>query len=77
MNNNFVITQAKYFAERLKTEAGADAGAQVERAFRLALGRAPAAAEKTNSIAYVKLNPARLVEFCQAMFNLNEFAYRP
>lgn len=77
MNNNFVITQAKYFAERLKKEAGADVGAQVERAFRLALGRAPTAAEKTSSIAYVKAKPVRLVEFCQAMFNLNEFAYRP
>ena len=77
MNNNFVIAQANYFAERLKKEAGADPGAQVDRAFQLALNRAPSAAERARSIAYIKANPARLAEFCQAMFDLNEFAYRP
>jgi hypothetical protein len=77
MNNNFVIAQANYFAERLKKEAGADQGAQVDRAFQLALNRAPSAAERARSIAYIKANPARLAVFCQAMFDLNEFAYRP
>jgi hypothetical protein len=77
MNNNFVITQAKFFAERLRKDAGADVGAQVDKAFAWALGRAPAPVEKASSIEYIKGNPARLAEFCQAMFNLNEFAYRP
>ena len=77
MNNNFVITQAKYFAERLRKEAGADAGEQVNRAFLVALGRTPSASERAASIEYIKANPARLAEFCQAMFDLNEFAYRP
>jgi mono/diheme cytochrome c family protein len=77
MNNNFIITQANFFAERVRKEAGAAPAAQVELAFQLALGRAPTPSEKTSSVAYVSANPKRLAEFCQAMFNLNEFAYRP
>jgi hypothetical protein len=77
MNNNFVLTQARYFAQRLQKEAGSDAGAQAERGFRLALGRAPTPAERTSSAAYIRGGPNRLAEFCQALFNLNEFVYRP
>jgi hypothetical protein len=77
MNNNFVLTQAKHFAERLKKEAGSDPGAQAERGFLLALGRAPSAAERTSSAQYIRGGPDRLAQFCQALFNLNEFVYRP
>ena len=41
MNNNFVFVQAKQFAERLEQEAPGNVRKQIERAFRLALGRAP------------------------------------
>ncbi|HYP12682.1 MAG TPA: PSD1 and planctomycete cytochrome C domain-containing protein [Bryobacteraceae bacterium] len=77
MNNNFALFQSKQFAERLRQEAGDDPGAQIERAFRLALGRPPSEREKANSIAYVRGGSDRLDEFCHAMFNLNEFVYRP
>lgn len=76
MNNNFIITQARLFAARLQKEAGPAVGAQVDRAFLLALGRPPSEFEKTNSVAFVNGGPERLAEFCQAMFNLNEFVYR-
>jgi hypothetical protein len=83
MNNNFVIAQARMFAERLRKEAGSDRGAQVERAFLLAVGRAPSASEKASALAFLNGGgissshpPDRLAEFGQAMFNLNEFAYR-
>ncbi len=76
MNNNFVITQARFFADRLRKEAGGNAGAQVDRAFLIALGRLPSQTEKTSSLAFLNGAPDRLAEFCQAMFNLNEFAYR-
>jgi hypothetical protein len=76
MNNNFVITEARFFAERLKREAGEDIKAQVERAYRLALGRAPSEFERTRSMEFVRTTPNGLVEFCQALFNLNEFVYR-
>jgi len=75
MNNNFVITEAKFFAERLRREAGDDARAQVERAFRLALGRSPDEFERTRVMTFIRNSPKGLVEFCQAMFNLNEFVY--
>ena len=77
MNNTFVLMQAKMFAERLRREAGADAGAQVGRAFRLALGRArrrrSSGERQSRSFAAAR---AALADFCQALFNLNEFVYR-
>lgn len=76
MNNNFVITEAKFFAERLRKDAGEDAKAQVERAFRLALGRVPTQFELAKAVEFARSNPNGLAEFCQAMFNLNEFVYR-
>jgi len=76
MNNNFVITEAKFFAERLRREAGDDARAQVDRAFRLALGRSPDEFERAKAVAFIRGNPDGLAEFCQAIFNLNEFVYR-
>ena len=76
MNNNFVITEAKYFAERLRREAGDNARAQVEQAYRLALGRAPTAFERAKTVEFIQSGPNSLTEFCQALFNLNEFVYR-
>jgi mono/diheme cytochrome c family protein len=79
MNNNFVLTEANYFAERLRREAGDDALAQVERAYRLALGRAPTAFERAKTVEFIRSDPNGpdgLVEFCHALFNLNEFVYR-
>src|SRR5262247_2530602 len=76
MNNNFVINEAQYFSERLRHEAGDDARAQVERAYRLALGRAPTAFERAKTVEFIRGSPNGLTEFCQAVFNLNEFAYR-
>jgi mono/diheme cytochrome c family protein len=76
MNNNFVITEAKYFAERLRREVGDDARGQVERAYRLALGRMPTAFERAKTVEFIQSSPNGLAEFCQALFNLNEFVYR-
>ncbi len=76
MNDNFVITQANLFAARLRKDAGSDKAAQINRAFLLALGRTPTASEKASSLAFLNGAADRLPEFCQAMFNLNEFAYR-
>jgi hypothetical protein len=75
MNNNFVLTEASYFAERLRREAG-DARAQVERAYRLALGRAPTAFERAKAVEFIRSGQNGLAEFCHALLNLNEFAYR-
>src|SRR5262249_25181243 len=40
-NGDFVAQQSDHFADRLTREAGGDPTAQVERAYRLALGRLP------------------------------------
>jgi hypothetical protein len=74
MNNGMVLTQSKIFAERVKKDAGVDVAKQVDRAFQLALARQPDAFERKESIAFVK--KAGLVDFCHALFNLNEFVYR-
>jgi mono/diheme cytochrome c family protein len=85
MNNKFVLFHADKFAERLVREAGPDPVAQVRHGFALAVGRAPDADELARSVAFVKGGSALsaskgaqgLAEFCQVLFNLNEFVYRP
>ena len=76
MNNAAIFRQAKFFAQRLLTEAGADVEAQVERAFELALARPPKPEESSKAVEFVRSSPTGLVDFCQTMFNLNEFVYR-
>jgi hypothetical protein len=76
MNNNFMLVEARKFAERLQKEVGGDAAKQVERAYQLALGRVPTAFERAKSVGFVQSAPNGLTEFCQALFNLNEFVYR-
>jgi hypothetical protein len=77
MNNAMVRLHAEKFAGRLRKEAGASAAAQVRRAFALALGRAPAPIELTRAVTLIGQGTGGLVDFCQALFNLNEFVYLP
>ena len=72
LNADEVMAAAKATADRITTECGTDAG-RVERAYRLALGRAPNAAERERATAFLKTSP--LSELCRALFNLNEFVY--
>ncbi len=66
---------AASFARRLEDETGGDPRKLVDRAFRLALGRTPSAAEQARSIAFLREQPTR--EFALALFNLNAFLYVP
>jgi hypothetical protein len=77
MNNSFVRQQAQRFADRLVKEAGSDTKAQVERAFALAYSREPQQTERATALDFLKSNPEALVDFCQALFNSNEFVYAP
>ncbi|MBY0375248.1 MAG: DUF1553 domain-containing protein, partial [Bryobacteraceae bacterium] len=78
MNSSFIEIQSKRFAERLLKEAGNDPARQVTLAFSLALGRTPSAREAANSLAFLRSGDANaLPDFCQTIFNLNEFAYVP
>ena len=75
MNNSFVLMEVKMFADRLRKEAGTDPSEQVDLAFQLALSRKPTAKEQQQSTAFLRSGENALQDFCQAMINLNEFAF--
>jgi hypothetical protein len=77
MNNAFVLMEAGFFAERVKREAGEDPAAQAKRAFEIALGRPPTKLESDKAVAFISGDAHGLLDFCQAVFNLNEFVYFP
>jgi len=68
MNNSFVLDQSRYFAERLQQEAD-----PIGRAFALAFGRAPTAAE--TAAAKTLIQQHGLKAFARAILNANEFVY--
>lgn len=72
-NNDFMLRQARYFAERIKSEAGAEPVAQVTRAFQLALGRKPTQQESRLAAQFVKQQD--LFALCRSLLNSNEFVY--
>ena len=76
MNNAEILLQVKFFAQRLEREAGPSAEAQVNHAFQLALARQPTPAEIEKAVRFIRRSPTGLVDFCQTIFNLNEFVYR-
>ena len=74
MNNAFVLLQSEKFAERVRREAGSEVARQVDRAFRVALGRPPESIERKKAIQFVRQDG--LAAFCHVLLNLNEFVYR-
>ncbi|MBM3764215.1 MAG: DUF1553 domain-containing protein [Acidobacteria bacterium] len=77
MNNDFVLMQAKHFAQRLEREAGSDTDKQIRLAYDIALSREPSATEFASARQFINSYPQGLVDFAHAMFNINEFAYIP
>ncbi len=73
LNGTLANDLAQAFAKRLERECGNDHEKIIDRAFRLALGRAPTAKEQDRSLTFLHEQP--LSEFALAMFNLNEFIY--
>jgi hypothetical protein len=73
MNSSFVLRQAKYFASRVKSEAGAGVAAEVNRAYLLALSRTPSKLESSRAIAMC--STSGLETLCWSLFNLSEFVY--
>ena len=72
LNDKFVLKQAEYLAERVAA-TGADAGAQVAQALRMALGREARAEEVAELAAYAAKHgmPAA----CRVILNMNEFSF--
>ena len=73
MNNDFVLGQAKLFADRLKAAAPGNLDRQIEFAYRIALTRNPTNEEKV--IAKALAVEQSLVDLAHVMLNLNEFLY--
>ncbi len=73
LNNGFMISQARHFAERLQQERPNDLAGQIERAYWLAFGRAPLASERTKFMAFAQ--SYGLPNLCRVILNLNEFTF--
>ena len=71
-NNRLTVAMAKHFAARVAKEATAPP-AQIDLAFRLALGRPPSANEAEAMSGYVREHG--LTNLCRLIFNLNEFNF--
>ncbi len=72
-NNDFMLRQTRYFAQRIEIEAGANIVAQVSRAFQRSLGRSPSAQEQRLAIGFVEQQG--LFALCRSLLNSNEFVY--
>lgn len=81
LNSGFVREQARHLARRALDETGANRAAAIDRAFRLAFGRAPEAGERQalerfRTVAANKGEQDTAFEdLCHALLNLNEFLY--
>jgi len=82
MNDPFIREQARHFAARVLSEAPEGQPAQVNRAYELALGRAPSSSERDAALSFLgspdpdsEVTRRRLVNFCQVLFTLNEFMF--
>jgi hypothetical protein len=88
MNDEFVLLQAGFFAERVEQEAGDDPAAQIRMAWRIALSREPGETELRGNLKYIEQQrqyhssrkseePGRLAltDLCAVILNLNEFVY--
>ena len=72
-NNDFMLKQSRYLAERLVSEAGSNTDTQIERAFQLAFARSPNADEQ--ELSRQAIARQGLWQFCRAILNANEFVY--
>jgi hypothetical protein len=83
LNHSFSLRMADRFADRLKTEAGADSkagadsatdtAAEVQLAYRLLYGREPSAEELQLSKTFI--DRRGLPAFCRAMWSSSEFLF--
>ncbi len=74
LNGPFMQECSSDFARRLRRERPDDPQAQVELAYRLALGRPPKEAER-QLIADFFASKGNLEDFCLALLNSNDFLY--
>lgn len=73
LNDEFVLRQAKLFADRVMEAAPGDAEKQADLAYRIALSRPPR--EDERQLAADFLQKRTLADFTHVLLNLNEFLY--
>ncbi|MBT4903485.1 MAG: DUF1553 domain-containing protein, partial [Verrucomicrobia bacterium] len=73
LNSPFANRQAVFFAERVKREAGEDAAAQIDLAFRLAFARPPKPSEQ--QVLQRLAKQYGLGQACRVLFNSSAFLY--
>ena len=76
-NGAFASEEAQHFALRLQQDAGASETAQIQLAYRIALGREPAAdeVERMRLLMEASEPNERLAGLCRVLLNSSEFAY--
>lgn len=74
-NSRFTLDQSEAFAARVKKEGGDDIARQIHHAYQLALTRAPTVAELNDTSPIVE--KYGLAVLCRALFNSNEFLFKP
>ena len=72
-NSEFMVDQAKFFAQRVEREAGNDANAQVRYAFEASLGRTPPPDETADAAVLVQQHG--LPALCRALLNASELVF--
>jgi hypothetical protein len=72
-NNDFILRQSRYFAERLQKESGTVVAKQIHFAYALAFSREPTSEEQQLATKFILAND--LFAFCRSLFNANEFVY--
>ena len=72
-NNDFMLRQARYLAERIEQSAGPKPETQVDQAFRLAFNRLPNPDE--NKLSKTVVEKDGLFVLCRSLLNANEFVY--
>jgi hypothetical protein len=89
LNNEFVLLQARYLAERVMRDAGRDSAARVRLLYRITLSRQPTEKELAGDLEFLKKEqelqaskPAdasaeerALASLAHVMLNTNEFVY--
>jgi hypothetical protein len=75
LNNEFVVRQAGFLAERLEREAAGDTATRIQRAYQLLYGCDPEPREVKLGEEFLKSQP--LAIYCRALLNANEFVYVP
>jgi hypothetical protein len=90
LNDEFMLGQADFFAERVAKEAATDDNSRVETTFRITLGRSPTAKELAWSLDTLhqltdryrtagndasRANQKALAGLCHTLMNTNEFLY--